>query len=233
MNPRHHVRPGQPLRLAAEQVNGLNRLLNLPGGTQGLESVRQSLPQSVGIFELQGIVAGGRAMLGEAFLVQPPSTAINATTAANAVHPNGILSIDSVRNAGEPERYVFSHVLPRAISTTPVSRENIQKDHDPAIAICVEHDSCRLAYAGFALCRVRVFSGWHRHARPPVTCGLNDELVPGCLDSCAHGPVRICGYFQANETSDWDLKVGLNPGDTTNPPPAYPQNFFSWALVQL
>lgn len=35
MDPRHHVLPGQPLRLAAEQVNALNRMTRVSAGFAG------------------------------------------------------------------------------------------------------------------------------------------------------------------------------------------------------
>lgn len=44
MDPRQGVRSGDPIRLAAEQVNGLNRLLNNRGGFGGPGDVMPSLP---------------------------------------------------------------------------------------------------------------------------------------------------------------------------------------------
>lgn len=44
MDPRQSVRPGEPIRLAAEQVNGLNRLLNNRGGFGAPGDVTQPLP---------------------------------------------------------------------------------------------------------------------------------------------------------------------------------------------
>lgn len=44
MDPRQSVRTGDPIRLAAEQINGLNRLLNNRGGFGGPGDVAQPLP---------------------------------------------------------------------------------------------------------------------------------------------------------------------------------------------
>lgn len=44
MDPRQSVRPGDPIRLAAEQVNGLNRILTNRGGFVGPGDVSQPLP---------------------------------------------------------------------------------------------------------------------------------------------------------------------------------------------
>lgn len=44
MDPRQHVSPGDPIRLAAEQVNGLNRVLNTPGGFGGPTRIAEDLP---------------------------------------------------------------------------------------------------------------------------------------------------------------------------------------------
>jgi predicted RecA/RadA family phage recombinase len=44
MDPRQHVNPGDPIRLAASQINGLNRLLALGGGFAGDASGEQPTP---------------------------------------------------------------------------------------------------------------------------------------------------------------------------------------------
>ena len=44
MDPRQHVRPGDPIRLAAEQINGLNRLLQQGGGFGGPADVELPTP---------------------------------------------------------------------------------------------------------------------------------------------------------------------------------------------
>jgi len=44
MDPRQHVNPGDPIRLAASQVNGLNRLLSVSGGFGAASAVEQQTP---------------------------------------------------------------------------------------------------------------------------------------------------------------------------------------------
>jgi hypothetical protein len=44
MDPRQHVSPGQPIRLAASQINGLNRLLNVNAGFSSPAAVEQPTP---------------------------------------------------------------------------------------------------------------------------------------------------------------------------------------------
>jgi predicted RecA/RadA family phage recombinase len=44
MDPRQHVNPGEPIRLAASQVNGLNRLLNVNAGFSSPAAVEQPTP---------------------------------------------------------------------------------------------------------------------------------------------------------------------------------------------
>jgi hypothetical protein len=44
MDPRQHVNPGDPIRLAASQVNGLNRLLSVGGGFGGASAAEQPTP---------------------------------------------------------------------------------------------------------------------------------------------------------------------------------------------
>jgi hypothetical protein len=44
VDPRQHVRPGDPIRLAAEQINGLNRLLQQGGGFGGPADVQLPTP---------------------------------------------------------------------------------------------------------------------------------------------------------------------------------------------
>ena len=44
MDPRKYVSPGDPLVLAAEQINGLNRLLANSGGFRGADPVAEQLP---------------------------------------------------------------------------------------------------------------------------------------------------------------------------------------------
>jgi predicted RecA/RadA family phage recombinase len=44
MDPRQHVNPGDPIRLAASQINGLNRLLTLGGGFAGEAGGEQPTP---------------------------------------------------------------------------------------------------------------------------------------------------------------------------------------------
>jgi hypothetical protein len=58
MDPRSYVRPGQPIRLAAEQVNGLNRLLQQGGGFGGPADVHLPTPYTW----VYGRNAGGAAI---------------------------------------------------------------------------------------------------------------------------------------------------------------------------
>jgi hypothetical protein len=44
MDPRQHVNPGEPIRLAASQINGLNRLLNVNAGFGSPAAVEQPTP---------------------------------------------------------------------------------------------------------------------------------------------------------------------------------------------
>jgi hypothetical protein len=44
MDPRQHVNPGDPIRLAASQINGLNRLLNVNAGFQTPSAIEQPTP---------------------------------------------------------------------------------------------------------------------------------------------------------------------------------------------
>jgi hypothetical protein len=44
MDPRQHVNPGEPIRLAASQINGLNRLLNVNAGFSSTAAVEQPTP---------------------------------------------------------------------------------------------------------------------------------------------------------------------------------------------
>ena len=44
MDPRQHVNPGEPIRLAASQINGLNRLLNVNAGFGSPSAVEQPTP---------------------------------------------------------------------------------------------------------------------------------------------------------------------------------------------
>jgi hypothetical protein len=44
MDPRQHVNPGDPIRLAASQINGLNRLLNVNAGFSYPAAVEQPTP---------------------------------------------------------------------------------------------------------------------------------------------------------------------------------------------
>jgi hypothetical protein len=44
MDPRQHVNPGEPIRLAASQINGLNRLLNVNAGFGYPAAVEQPTP---------------------------------------------------------------------------------------------------------------------------------------------------------------------------------------------
>jgi hypothetical protein len=44
MDPRQHVNPGEPIRLAASQINGLNRLLNVNAGFSSPAAVEQPTP---------------------------------------------------------------------------------------------------------------------------------------------------------------------------------------------
>jgi hypothetical protein len=44
MDPRQHVNPGDPIRLAASQINGLNRLLNLNAGFSSPTAAEQPTP---------------------------------------------------------------------------------------------------------------------------------------------------------------------------------------------
>lgn len=232
-DPRHHVRPGQPLSLAAEQVNALNRMMAGGRGFRSGESVRLGLPQSVGVFRIQTsmmLEENGRRLgsFGEAFTITGAVGLYPAlATSENAVTPAMPVGQDVLTNASEDEKQAFRIAMPSAWHTGV--QQSYRSRLDDAIAVCVEHESTRLAYAGFALCRVRVFSTWHRYARVPTPCGLNDSDAKGCLDSCAYGPVRIAGYAY-NEGGSFSV---LENGNTDAVPPAWPSNYFAWAVVQL
>lgn len=56
LDPRHHVLPGQQLRLAAEQVNALNRMMRVSGGmTAGPQS---TWPRASNLITIQNTLAG-------------------------------------------------------------------------------------------------------------------------------------------------------------------------------
>lgn len=239
-DPRHHVRPGQPLSLAAEQVNALNRMMAGGRGFRSGESVRLGLPQSVGVFRIQTsmmLEENGRRLgsFGEAFMIKGAAEGYPAiATSENAVTPAMPVGQDVLTNASEDEKQAFRIAMPEAWHTGVSTEMELYRSRlDDAIAVCVEHESTRLAYAGFALCRVRVFSTWHRYARVPVYCGLNDSNAKGCLDSCAYGPVRISGYVQNVSNPVLGNFSVLANGNTDTPPPAWPSNYFAWAVVQL
>lgn len=222
LDPRGPMRPGQPLALSAAQLNWINQQMRGPGMGGGALGVARGLPQMTVAMPVKGYfgqVAYHPSTAGTGTLATPGSPPAAPSTRWN-------YSADEQAMRAIAERQVFSF----GVTSTIISGSGggYASGGDPPLLICTDNDSHNWVVSGYAVCRVRVFSREHRHARMartfPGSTSEQNAAAAGCLDSAFYGPARILAYY---------ITEGAWTQYPAGEPFAYPAHEFRWALVKI
>lgn len=180
MDPRGNVNPGSPIRLAASQINGLNRLLS-PGAGFGDAGAAQPYTATL-VADVRLTVPAGISVL--------PGTALRITGAQRTLPgpSNGVPTTEYL--VGETtDIQDYSAGLHGAIGLTIEGTNKV-----PGASVILP-----VAISGLAVARVRRFDASHRFAINPVR-RISEQAgsqYRGILDShpCAcDSSVRVVSY---------------------------------------